>query len=54
MHSSTGMRIITGDQLPTVDIVLANTQENVTCASSVASVALQDHANQANQLLVSN
>ena len=54
VHSSTGMRIITGDQLPTVDIVLANTQENVTCASSVASVALQDHANQANQLLVSN
>jgi len=48
----TGMRMINDDQLPTtVDIVPANTQENVTCASSVASVALQDHANQANQLL---
>jgi len=47
----TGMRMINDDQLPTtVDIVPANTQENVTCASSVASLGLQDRANQPNQL----
>jgi len=51
----TGMRMINDDQLPTtVDIVPANTQENVTCASSVASLGLQDRANQPNQLSVSN
>jgi hypothetical protein len=52
----TGMCMINDDQLPTsVDIVPANTQENVTCApSSVASLGLQDRANQANQLSVSN
>jgi hypothetical protein len=42
--SITGMHMITYDQLPTVDIVLANTQENVTLVSSVASMVLQDHA----------
>jgi hypothetical protein len=47
--------MINDDQLPTtVDIVPANTQENVTYASSVASLGLQDRANQANQLSVSN
>ena len=47
--------MINDDQLPTtVDIVPANTQENVTCASSVASLGLQDRANQPNQLSVSN
>jgi hypothetical protein len=51
----TGMRMINDDQLPTtVDIVPANTKENVTCASSVASLGLQDRANQPNQLSVSN
>ena len=35
-------------------IVLANTQENVTRASSVASVGSQDRANRANQMSVSN
>ena len=56
VHSSTSttMRTITDDQQTTVDIVPANTQENVTCAFSVASVALQDCANRANQMLVSN
>ena len=52
VHSITGMHIITDDELPTADIVLVNTQENVTCASSVASLALQDLANRANQLSV--
>ena len=38
-----------------MDIVLADTQENFICVSSVlASVALQDCANQANQMPVSN
>ena len=56
VHSSTDIHTITGDQLPTVDdIVPANIQEHVTCASSVPSMALQDRTNQAtNQLLVSN
>ena len=54
MPDHTGMLMINDDQLPTVDIVPANTQENVTCASSVASLGLQDRANQANQLSVSN
>ena len=54
MPDHTGMRMINNDQLPPLEIVPANTQKNVTCASSVASLGLQDHANQANQLSVSN
>ena len=50
----TGMHMINDDQLPTVDIVPANTQENVTCASIVASLGLQDCANRANNISVSN
>lgn len=49
------MRTITDDQLPPiVDIVMANTQENVTRASIVASMGLQDCANWANPMSVSN
>jgi ribosomal protein L37AE/L43A len=56
VHStaSSGMHTMPDDQLPSVDIVPANTQENVTCASSVARLALQGRANRANQMLVSN
>ena len=53
-RTSTAMLTITDDQQTTVDIVPANTQENAACASSVASMALQDCANRANQMLVSN
>ena len=42
------------DQLPPVDILIANNQEYVASASSVASVGLKDRANWANQMSVSN
>ena len=49
VNSSTGMPTITDDKLPPiVDIVPANTQKDVICASSVASVGQQeDRANRA-------
>ena len=51
MPDHTDMHMINDYQIvPTVDIVPANTQENViSYACSVASLSLQDRANQANQ-----
>ena len=49
---SAGMHMINDDQL--VDMIPANTQKNVTCASIVAGMVFQDLALWANQLEVSS
>ena len=61
VHSHSGMRVSNDNHLPlpVVDMVKGtgvpeSTQEIFKCVSSVAGVGLQDLANRANQISVSN